>query len=257
VNDAFGAAHRAHASTSGVAAHTEHAVAGLLLEKELKFLSNAVLGSPQRPLVAIVGGSKVSTKLPVLESLLKASDTVVVGGAMAFTFVKAMGGQVGASMVEEEQLGLSLELMKQAKESGVQLLLPSDAVIASAVSADAETSVVPIDSIPEGQLGLDIGPGSSAEIESVLRGAGTILWNGPMGVFEIAPFSKGTFGIAETMAELTASGVITIVGGGDSVAAVGQAGLKSKLSHVSTGGGASLELLEGKVLPGVAALNDA
>ena len=256
VNDAFGAAHRAHASTAGVAAHTEHAVAGLLLNKELQFLNNAVLGTnKQRPLVSIVGGSKVSTKLPVLKSLLENSDTVIVGGAMAFTFVKAMGGKVGSSMVEEDQLGLALELMETAKKLGVDLLLPSDAVTAAKVDASATTSVCAVDQIPDGQLGLDIGPATIDSWQAVLKGAKTVLWNGPMGVFEMAPFAKGTFAIAETMAKLTPEGVVTIVGGGDSVAAVGQAGLKAELSHVSTGGGASLELLEGKTLPGVAALD--
>lgn len=220
-------------------------------------MNNAVLEAPLRPLIAIVGGSKVSTKLPVLESLMASSDTVIVGGAMAFTFVKAMGGQVGNSLVEDEQLDLAIQLMETAKQKGVKLLLPTDAVVASTVSADASTNVVPVNAVPDGQMGLDIGPDTVAQWEAVLRNAKTILWNGPMGVFEMAPFANGTFAIAQTMADLTPTGVTTIVGGGDSVAAVGQAGLKLKMSHVSTGGGASLELLEGKVLPGVAALDDA
>jgi len=258
VNDAFGAAHRAHASTAGVAAHVEHKVAGLLLTKELDFLEKAVLESPKRPLVSIVGGSKVSTKLPVLESLLAASDAVLVGGAMAFTFIKARGGQVGNSLVEDDQLELAKSLEARAKALGKKLLLPTDAVIAAKVDASAEASVVASDAIPDGMLGLDVGPATTAAWDAeVLSTAGTILWNGPMGVFEIDQFSAGTRAIADMMASRTSAGATTIVGGGDSVAAVGQFGLKKEMSHVSTGGGASLELLEGKVLPGAAALDEA
>ena len=250
VNDAFGAAHRAHASTAGVAAHVEHKVAGLLLTKELEFLEKAVLESPKRPLVSIVGGSKVSTKLPVLESLLAASDAVLVGGAMAFTFIKARGGQVGNSLVEDDQLELAKSLEVKAKALGKKLLLPTDAVIAAKVDASAEASVVASDAIPDGMLGLDVGPATTAAWDAeVLSTAGTILWNGPMGVFEIEQFSAGTRAIADMMASRTSAGATTIVGGGDSVAAVGQFGLKKEMSHVSTGGGASLELLEGKVPP--------
>ena len=255
VNDAFGAAHRAHASTAGVAAHVEHAVSGLLLEKELTFLQGAVLDAPQRPLVAIVGGSKVSSKLPVLESLLGTADALLIGGAMAFTFVKARGGQVGKSLVEEEQLDLARNLVTRAAEAGVTLLLPTDAIVAAAVEADAPSSTVPIDEVPAEQMGLDVGAGTLAAWAETLDGAGTIVWNGPMGVFEIPQFASGTLAIAESMARSTARGAVTIVGGGDSVAAVQQAGLGPRMSHVSTGGGASLELLEGKVLPGVAALD--
>jgi len=259
VNDAFGAAHRAHASTAGVASAPgiEHSVAGLLLEKELQFLSGAVLDSPKRPLVAIVGGAKVSTKLPVLTSLLGAADSLLVGGAMAFTFVKARGGKVGNSLVEDEQLELAADLVKQAEAAGVQLLLPSDAVVADQVDASATTAVVPVDEVPDGQMGLDIGPDTEKAWESVISSAGTVVWNGPMGVFEMKPFESGTLSVATTLAEATDKGTISVVGGGDSVAAVNQMSLGPRMSHVSTGGGASLELLEGKVLPGVAALDDA
>ena len=259
VNDAFGCAHRAHASTAGVASAPgiEHAVSGLLLEKELRFLERAVLGdSPSRPLVAIVGGAKVSTKMPVLRSLLNKADSLLVGGAMAFTFVKARGGAVGNSLVEEEQQSLAADLVAEAEAKGKRLLLPVDAVASESVSADAKATVVPIDAVPDGAMGLDIGPATIAEWEAVLGDAGTVVWNGPMGVFESAPFAKGTLAIAESLAAQTARGAITIVGGGDSVAAINQAGLASSMSHVSTGGGASLELLEGLVLPGVAALDD-
>lgn len=259
MNDAFGCAHRAHASTAGVASAPgiEHAVSGLLLEKELRFLERAVLGdSPSRPLVAIVGGAKVSTKMPVLRSLLNKADSLLVGGAMAFTFVKARGGAVGNSLVEEEQQSLAADLVAEAEAKGKRLLLPVDAVASESVSADAKATVVPIDAVPDGAMGLDIGPATIAEWEAVLGDAGTVVWNGPMGVFESAPFAKGTLAIAESLAAQTARGAITIVGGGDSVAAINQAGLASSMSHVSTGGGASLELLEGLVLPGVAALDD-
>jgi len=227
VNDAFGAAHRAHASTAGVAAHVEHKVAGLLLEKELAFLEKAVLEAPKRPLVSIVGGSKVSTKLPVLESLMAASDAVLVGGAMAFTFIKARGGKVGDSLVEDDQLELAASLEAKAKAEGKKLLLPSDAVIAAAVDASAEATIVAADAVPDGMMGLDVGPATTAAWDKeALSTAGTILWNGPMGVFEIDQFATGTRSIAEMMASRTAAGAVTIVGGGDSVAAVGQFGLK-------------------------------
>jgi len=259
VNDAFGCAHRAHASTAGVASvpGIEHSVSGLLLEKELQFLSGAVLDSPKRPLVAIVGGSKVSTKLPVLNSLLGAADSILIGGAMAFTFVKARGGKVGNSLVEEYMLDMATDLVAKAKAAGVQLLLPVDAVVATEIKADAAASVVPIDAVPDGSIGLDIGPGAVAEYAKVISGAGTVVWNGPMGVFEMEPFANGTLSVATELAEATKNGTVSIVGGGDSVAAVQQMKLGPMMSHVSTGGGASLELLEGKVLPGVAVLDDA
>lgn len=259
VNDAFGAAHRAHGSTAGVATAPgiEHAVAGLLMEKELKFLSGAVLDSPKRPLVAIVGGAKVSTKLPVLESLLGAADAILIGGAMAFTFVKARGGAIGNSLCEDDMLDMANDLVKKAAAANVKLLLPSDAVVAAAVDESAATSIVPVDDVPDGQLGLDIGPDAIKEYESVISSAGTVVWNGPMGVFEMKPFAAGTLAVANGLAEATKKGTISIVGGGDSVAAVQQMKLGPSMTHVSTGGGASLELLEGKELPGVAALNDA
>ena len=259
VNDAFGAAHRAHGSTAGVAKAPgiEHAVAGLLMEKELKFLSGAVLDSPKRPLVAIVGGAKVSTKLPVLESLLGTADAILIGGAMAFTFVKARGGAIGNSLCEDDMLDMANDLVKKAAAANVKLLLPSDAVTAAAVDASATTSIVPVDSVPDGQLGLDIGPASIKEYESVIASAGTVVWNGPMGVFEMKPVAAGTLAVANGLAEATKGGLVSVVGGGDSVAAVQQMKLGPAMTHVSTGGGASLELLEGKELPGVAALDDA
>ena len=256
VNDAFGAAHRAHGSTAGVASAPgiEKAVAGMLLEKELNFLQGAVLDAPKRPLVAIVGGSKVSTKLPVLESLLGAADAVLVGGAMAFTFVKARGGAVGKSLVEDDYLEMASALV--AKADG-KLHLPTDAVCAAALDEAAETTTVKIDEVPGEQLGLDIGPESIDAYRAIIAGAGTVVWNGPMGVFEMKPFAAGTLAVATELAEATKKGAISVVGGGDSVAAANQMGLAPSMSHVSTGGGASLELLEGKILPGVAALDDA
>ena len=249
VNDAFGAAHRAHGSTAGVASAPgiEHSVAGLLMEKELKFLSGAVLDSPKRPLVAIVGGAKVSTKLPVLESLLGAADAILIGGAMAFTFVKARGGAIGNSLCEDDMLDMAKDLVKKAEAANVKLLLPSDAVVAAAVDESAATTIVPVDNVPDGQLGLDIGPAAIAEYEAVIAGAGTVVWNGPMGVFEMKPFAAGTLAVANGLAEATKKGTISVVGGGDSVAAVNKNKLGPAMSHVSTGGGASLELLEGKV----------
>ena len=259
VNDAFGAAHRAHGSTAGVASAPgiEASVAGMLLEKELTFLQGAVLDAPKRPLVAIVGGAKVSTKLPVLESLLGTADSILIGGAMAFTFVKARGGSIGKSLCEDDMLDMANDLVKKAAAANVKLLLPSDAVVAAEISESASTAVVGVDSVPDGQLGLDIGPDAIKEYCDVVSAAGTVVWNGPMGVFEMAPFAAGTKEVATALAEATKKGAISVVGGGDSVAAANQMGLAPSMSHVSTGGGASLELLEGKVLPGVAALNDA
>jgi len=257
VNDAFGTAHRAHASTHGVTAHVEHSVAGLLLRKELAYMNDAVLASPKRPLVAIVGGSKVSSKLPVLTSLIGRCDTIVIGGAMCFTFLQAQGHAVGKSMVEETQLELAADLLADAAKRGVNFLLPPDAIVAPRLEADAPTQVAPVSAMPGDMMGLDIGPRSIEDIRAALEGAGTVVWNGPMGVFEMDAFAKGTLAVAHTLAELTDKGATTVIGGGDSVAAVEKAGLASRMSHVSTGGGASLELLEGKILPGVAALDDA
>ncbi len=256
VNDAFGAAHRAHASTEGVTKFLNTSVAGHLMEKELQYLQGAI-DEPKRPLAAIVGGSKVSSKIGVLEALIDKCDKVLIGGGMIFTFYKARGLSVGKSLVEEDKLALAKELEAKAKAKGVQLLLPTDVVLADNFAPDANSQVASIDAIPEGWMGLDIGPDSVKEFQDALADCKTVIWNGPMGVFEFDKFANGTNAIATTLAELSGKGCCTIIGGGDSVAAVEKAGLAEKMSHISTGGGASLELLEGKVLPGVAALDDA
>ncbi len=256
VNDAFGTAHRAHASTAGVTEYLSPAVAGSLIEKELKFLQETV-DNPQRPLAAIVGGSKVSSKIGVIETLLDKVDKIFIGGGMIFTFYKARGMSVGSSLVEEDKLDLAKKLEAKAKEKGVEFLLPTDVIVADKFAADANTQTVSVDSIPDGWMGLDIGPDSVKTFQDALADCKSVIWNGPMGVFEMEAFAKGTTGIANTLAGLTDKGCITIIGGGDSVAAVEQAGLADKMSHISTGGGASLELLEGKTLPGIAALDEA
>ena len=257
VNDAFGAAHRAHASTQGVTKFLEPSLAGFLLEKELKYLQGAI-DAPKRPLAAIVGGSKVSSKIGVLDSLLDKCDKIIIGGGMIFTFYKARGLDVGKSLVEEDKLELARNLEAKAKTKGVELLLPSDVVLANEFSPTAESKVSQIDSISGDWMGLDIGPQSIKVFQNALAECKTIIWNGPMGVFEFDKFAEGTNAIATTLADLSSfSEVCTIIGGGDSVAAVEKAGLAEKMSHISTGGGASLELLEGKTLPGVAALKDA
>lgn len=255
VNDAFGTAHRAHGSTEGVASFLTPSVAGFLLQKELDYLQGAV-DEPVRPFCAIVGGSKVSSKISVIEAMLSKVDKLILGGGMVFTFLKARGIDVGASLVEDDQLELATRLEAIAKEKGVQIFLADDVIVADKFAADANTQVVDVNSIPAGWMGLDIGPKTLGTLQGALKDCKTVIWNGPMGVFEMKAFERGTFGIAETLSELTGKGCITIIGGGDSVAAVEQAGLASKMSHISTGGGASLELLEGKVLPGVAALNE-
>mmetsp|Transcript_13097 Transcript_13097/g.19333 ORF Transcript_13097/g.19333 Transcript_13097/m.19333 type:complete len:406 (-) Transcript_13097:330-1547(-) len=256
VNDAFGTAHRAHASTAGICAHVPHKVAGYLMEKELRFLKGAV-DEPTRPLAAIVGGAKVSTKITVIESLMEKCQIIALGGGMIYTFLKAQGKGVGSSLCEDEFLDLARSLMQKATEKNVKMILPTDIMCADKFSADANTQVAPADAIPDGWMGLDIGPDSIEMYKSELSQANTVVWNGPMGVFEFDKFATGTLAIAQMLAERTDAGAITIIGGGDSVAAVEKAGLSDKMSHISTGGGASLELLEGKVLPGVAALDDA
>lgn len=256
VNDAFGTAHRAHGSTEGVAAHLKPAVAGFLLQKELDYLQGAV-EAPKRPFAAIVGGSKVSSKISVIEAMLSKVDKLVLGGGMVFTFLKARGLNVGKSLVEDDQLELARKLEKIAADKKVQLFLASDVVVADKFAADAAHRVVDVSAIPEGWMGLDIGPKSIEAIKTALSDCKTVIWNGPMGVFEFEAFAKGTNAIATILADLTGKGTVTIIGGGDSVAAVEKAGLAEKMSHISTGGGASLELLEGKVLPGVAALQEA
>jgi phosphoglycerate kinase len=256
VNDAFGAAHRAHASTEGVTKYLKPAVAGFLLERELQYLSGAI-DNPQRPLAAIIGGSKVSSKIGVIENLLDKVDKLLLGGGMIFTFFKAQGLSVGKSLVEQDKLELAKALTAKAQQKGVKFLLPTDVVVADAFKPDANAQTVSVNSIPEGWMGLDIGPESIATFQAALADCQTIVWNGPMGVFEFDQFAVGTEAIARTLADLTAKGAITIIGGGDSVAAVEKVGVSGQMSHISTGGGASLELLEGKVLPGIAALDDA
>ncbi|HHH40609.1 MAG TPA: phosphoglycerate kinase [Chloroflexi bacterium] len=248
VNDAFGTAHRAHASTEGVA-HYLPAVAGLLMEKELEFLGKAV-ENPEHPYVAVLGGAKISDKIGVIESLLRRCDRLLIGGGMANTFFRAMGFEMGDSLVEEEAVPTAERLLK---EKGGRLVLPVDVVIADRFAADAQTRVVAPNEVPPGWRVLDIGPKTLPTFESALSGARMVVWNGPLGVFELEPFAHGTNGMARILADMDA---ITIIGGGDSAAAVRQAGLVDKMTHVSTGGGASLELLEGKTLPGVAALDD-
>ncbi|PHJ22287.1 phosphoglycerate kinase pgkii [Cystoisospora suis] len=257
VNDAFGTAHRAHASTAGVTKFLYPSVAGFLLDKELQYLNN-VISNPARPFAALVGGAKVSSKLGVLESLIDKVDTLVVGGAMAFTFLMARGLKVGASIVEVDQLDAARRLEALAKEKGVKLILPEDIVIADRIANDAKTAVVPADiDIPDGWIGLDNGPKTTQKIIEALQDCKTVLWNGPMGMSEYEPFASGTRDVAKALADLTREkNVTTVVGGGDSVAAIERLGLASSISHVSTGGGASLELLEGKELPGVSALSN-
>ena len=255
VNDAFGTAHRAHASTEGVTHYLKPSVAGLLVEKELQYLQNAI-ENPQRPLAAIVGGSKVSSKIGVIDTLLDKVDYLLLGGGMIFTFYKARGLNVGKSLVEEDKLELAKTLEAKAKERGVSLLLPTDVVVADSFSPDANAQTVSIENIPDGWMGLDIGPDSIKVFQDALNQCKSVIWNGPMGVFEFDKFAAGTEAIAHTLAELTPKGTTTIIGGGDSVAAVEKVGLASQMSHISTGGGASLELLEGKELPGIAALDE-
>lgn len=256
VNDAFGTAHRAHASTEGVTHYLKPSVAGYLIEKELQYLQSAI-ENPQRPLAAIIGGSKVSSKITVIETLLEKVDKLLIGGGMIFTFYKARGLSVGKSLVEDDFVELAKKLEAKAKEKGVTLLLPTDVVVADNFAPDANAQTVSIDSIPDGWMGLDIGPESVKLFQEALADCKAVIWNGPMGVFEFDQFAQGTEAIARTLAEITKTGATTIIGGGDSVAAVEKVGVADQMSHISTGGGASLELLEGKTLPGIAALDEA
>ncbi len=256
VNDAFGAAHRAHASTAGITKFVDVAVAGLLMEKELNFLSKA-LNNPERPFVAILGGAKVSDKIPVIESLIERKvDKLLIGGAMAYTFFKANGYTVGKSLVEPEMMPKALEIEKLAKEKGVEIILPTDHQVVDSYDPLNSRKTIPIDFTNTGLVGLDIGAETAAIFTNALQGAKTIVWNGPMGMFEEKPFDEGTIAIARAVAEATDAGATSIVGGGDSVSAINQAGLDDKISHISTGGGATLEFLAGDELPGVAALED-
>jgi phosphoglycerate kinase len=252
VNDAFGSAHRAHSSTAGVAAFLQPAVAGFLMQKELDYLGQAV-SQPARPFIAILGGAKVSGKIDVIEALLPRVDGLLIGGAMACTFYRAMGLETGTSLVEPDRVDLAGELLERAR---MRLTLPHDAMVADGIDKPQTARAVHRDAIPANAAMLDIGPDSAKSFSRAIASAKTVLWNGPMGVFETPPFDKGTRAIATAMAAATGQGAVTIVGGGDSAAAVAEAGLESSMSHVSTGGGASLEFLEGKVLPGVAALDD-
>ena len=256
VNDAFGTAHRAHCSTVGVVDYVDEAVSGYLIEKELEYLGNAV-NEPERPFVCILGGAKVADKLSVIENLLNKADALIIGGGMAFTFLKALGYSVGNSLLDETKVDYCRDMMKKAEEKGVKLLLPVDTTIIKAfpdpIDAPVDIEIVDVDKIPDGYEGADIGPMSAIKFIETIMSAKTVVWNGPMGVFENPTLSKGTLAIAEAMAE---SSAITVIGGGDSAAAVNQLGLGDKMTHISTGGGASLEFLEGRDLPGIAALND-
>ncbi|MGD9488492.1 MAG: phosphoglycerate kinase [Calditrichaceae bacterium] len=255
VNDAFGTAHRAHASTEGVTKYFDQSAAGYLIEKELNYLGGAI-ETPIRPLVAILGGAKISGKIDVIKNLFNKVDALIIGGGMMFTFYKSRGQEIGKSLLEEDKLDLAGEILDEAQKRNVKLLLPTDVVVADKFDNEAVRKVVPANSIPENFLGMDIGPESLKLFASVIESAKTIIWNGPMGVFEMPNFADGTRKIAKAMADATAKGAITIVGGGDSAAAVSQFGMDEQFSHISTGGGASLEFLEGKELPGISALTD-
>ncbi len=251
VNDAFGAAHRAHASTEGIAKHIP-AVSGFLMEKELDVLGKA-LSNPERPFTAIIGGAKVKDKIGVIESLLEKVDHLIIGGGLSFTFIKAQGHDIGKSLLEEDKIELAKSFIEKAQAKGVQLHMPIDAVVANEFSKDAETKVVDVDAIPADWMGLDIGPKTAAHYAEVIKNSKLIIWNGPMGVFELEPFANGTKTVADAMA---ATAGYTVIGGGDSAAAVEKFEVADKMDHISTGGGASLELMEGKELPGIVALND-
>lgn len=259
VNDAFGTAHRDHASTASICKYMKakggECVAGFLMEKEIEFLGNAV-ANPVRPFVAIIGGAKVSGKLEVLKSLMEKVNTILIGGGMAYTFLKAQGKEIGKSLCEDDLLETAKNTLAEAEAKGVQFLLPVDNIVADGFSAEAATKVATNDEIPAEWMGLDIGPATIELYANAIKSAKTIVWNGPMGCFEMAPFAKGTFSVCNAVAEATEAGATSIIGGGDSVAAVNTSGLSAKMSHISTGGGASLEFLEGKALPGVVSLDD-
>ena len=252
VNDAFGAAHRAHATTEGITKFVDVAVSGFLMQKELDVLGKA-LSAPERPFTAIIGGAKVKDKIDVIDNLLDKVDNLIIGGGLAFTFVKAMGHDVGKSLLEEDKIDLAKSFIEKAKEKGVNFYMPMDAVVSKEFSNDAETAVVDIDAIPSDMMGLDIGPKTAEKYAEVIKASKLIIWNGPMGVFEMEKFANGTKAVAQAMAETAG---YTVIGGGDSAAAVEKFGVAEKMDHVSTGGGASLELMEGKELPGIVALND-
>ncbi len=255
INDALGSAHRAHASTEGVTKFIKTCASGYLMQKELDYLGSAV-ANPLRPFTAILGGSKISGKIDVIENLLPKVDYLLIGGGMAYTFYKAMGYEIGTSLLEAEKLDLAKDMLEKFKNSKAKVILPKDNVVASEFKNESPALVVGADKIPSDKMGLDIGPETTEEFKNVILSSKTVVWNGPLGVFEFDNFAYGTNAIAQALAEATSNGAITIIGGGDSAAAISKAGLDEKVSHVSTGGGASLEFLEGKILPGVAALND-
>jgi phosphoglycerate kinase len=256
VNDAFGTAHRAHASTEGVTKYISKCAAGYLMQKELEYLGGAI-SNPERPYVAVLGGAKISGKIDVITNLLNKVDTLIIGGGMAYTFYKAQGKEIGTSLLEAEKIELAKEVLQKVADSKIDFMLPVDVVVAPEFKNESPSEVVSIDNIPADKMGLDIGPETIKLFKEKLLGAKTIVWNGPMGVFEFDNFAKGTNSIAQALVDATAKGAKTIIGGGDSAAAISKAGLDDKVSHVSTGGGASLEFLEGKELPGVAALTEA
>lgn len=255
VNDAFGSSHRAHSSVAGITEFLQPAAAGFLLEKEIMYLSDSV-NSPKRPFVAVLGGAKVSDKISVITNLLNKVDCIIVGGGMTYTFYKALGLPIGKSLLEEDRVALAKDLIGQAKSAGVNFLLPSDSVVAQEFSNDASFKIVDENGIEDGWMALDIGPISIETFSKVISEAGTVIWNGPMGVFEMDNFSKGTFAVAQSLADATKKGTISIIGGGDSAAAIKKAGLDKEVTHVSTGGGASLEYLEGNELPGISSLTN-
>ena len=255
VNDAFGSAHRAHSSTEGVTHFIKLCAAGYLMEKEINYLSSAI-NNPKRPMCAILGGAKISGKIDVLENLMNIADKILIGGGMSFTFFKAMGLNIGKSILEEDKISFAKDILEKAKALKKEILFPADIIIADKFENDAVTKIVNFDNIESEWMGMDIGPQTIKKYTKEINESATIVWNGPMGVFEMSNFSKGTFEIAKALADVTSKGAITIIGGGDSASAVAKAGLEEKVSHVSTGGGASLEFLEGKVLPGVNALTN-
>jgi len=255
INDAFGSAHRAHSSTEGVTKFIDVCASGYLMQKELDYLGVAI-ADPARPFTAILGGSKISGKIDVIDNLLPKVDNLLIGGGMAYTFYKAMGYEIGSSLLEAEKLDLAKETLEKFKTSKAKVLLPKDNMVAAEFKNESPSTLVASDNIPADKMGLDIGPSTIEEFKKVILASKTIIWNGPLGVFEFDNFAKGTDAIAKALADATANGAVTIIGGGDSAAAIKKAGLEDKVSHVSTGGGASLEFLEGKILPGVAALND-
>src|SRR3972149_859448 len=256
INDAFGSAHRAHASTEGVTKFIKQCASGYLMQKELDYLGTAI-ANPQRPFAAILGGAKISGKIDVISNLLSKVDKLLIGGGMAFTFLKAQGKEIGKSLLEEEKIDLAKEVLEKVKNSNVKFLLPVDFIVADEFKNDSPSMIVKADPIPSDKMGLDIGPESIKLFSQELENSKTIVWNGPMGVFEMDNFAKGTFAIAQVLADVTSKNAVTIIGGGDSAAAISKTGLDDKVSHVSTGGGASLKFLEGKVLPGVDALTNA